>query len=122
MSPRNELRQWEVVLVEFPFVDLVGRKLRPALIVSNDELNGVSNAVIALQITSNLRSGFAEYNVLITDRDVARYSGTRPIKPSIVKPYVVFTLDKKLVRKRLGVLKEEKVAEVKEGLRRAFGL
>jgi len=116
MSLRNELRQWEVVLVEFPFVDLVGR------IVSNDGLNGVSNAVIALQMTSNLGSGFAEYNVLITDRDVARYPRTRPIKPSLVKPYVVFTLDKKFVRKRLGVLKEEKVAEVKEGLRRAFGL
>ncbi|QDA30632.1 type II toxin-antitoxin system PemK/MazF family toxin [Thermococcus indicus] len=122
MKPRGELSQWEIVLIEFPFVDLRNRKLRPALVVSNDELNRISNAVVVLQITSNLGSGFVEYNVVITDRDVVRYPGTKPIKPSVVKPYVVFALDKRLVRKRLGVLNEKKVLEVKEGLRKTFGL
>ncbi|NJE03813.1 type II toxin-antitoxin system PemK/MazF family toxin [Thermococcus sp. MV11] len=107
---------------DFPFVDLTSRKLRPALVASNKELNRISNAIVVLQITSNLNSGFAEYNVGITDRDVIRYAGTRPLRPSLIKPYVVFTLEKSLIRKRIGVLREEKIREVKEGLKRVFGL
>ncbi|WP_297470562.1 type II toxin-antitoxin system PemK/MazF family toxin [Thermococcus sp.] len=123
MNPRGELSQWEIVLVEFPFVELTGRKLRPALVVSNNELNRISNAVVVLQITSNLKGGFAQYNVDITDRDVIRYTGTRPLRPSLIKPYVVFTLEKSLIRKRIGVLREEKIREeVKEGLKRVFSL
>ena len=122
MNPRGELSQWEIVLVEFPFVELTGRKLRPALVVSNNELNRISNAVVVLQITSNLKGGFAQYNVDITDRDVIRYTGTRPLRPSPIKPYVVFTLEKSLIRKRIGVLREEKIREVKEGLKRVFSL
>jgi len=122
MNPRGELSQWEIVLVDFPFFDLTSRKLRPVLVVSNKELNRISNAVVVLQITSNLKSGFAEYNIGITDGDVIRYAGTRPLRPSVVKPYVVFTLEKSLIRKRIGVLREEKIQEVKEGLERVFGL
>ncbi|AFL95010.1 hypothetical protein CL1_0805 [Thermococcus cleftensis] len=122
MNPKGELSQWEIVLVDFPFVDLTSRKLRPALVASNKELNRISNAIVVLQITSNLNSGFAEYNVGITDRDVIRYAGTRPLRPSLIKPYVVFTLEKSLIRKRIGVLREEKIQEVKEGLKRVFGL
>lgn len=58
MIPPGELPQWKIVLLGFPFVDLTNRKLRPVLIVSNDEINRTSNAVVALQITSNLGSGF----------------------------------------------------------------
>ena len=122
MNPRGELSQWEIVLVDFPFVDLRSRKLRPVLVVSNKELNRISNAVVVLQITSNLKSGFAEYNIGITDGDVIRYAGTRPLRPSVVKPYIVFTLEKSLIRKRIGVLREEKIQKVKEGLERVFGL
>ncbi|WP_068322109.1 type II toxin-antitoxin system PemK/MazF family toxin [Pyrococcus kukulkanii] len=85
MNQRNELLQWEIVLLDFPFVDLIGKKLRPALIASNNNLNKISNAVIALQITSNIRSGFMEYNIKITDNDVMRYPGTKPLRPSLIK-------------------------------------
>ncbi|RLF85824.1 hypothetical protein DRN48_02125 [Thermococci archaeon] len=38
-------------MVEFPFVDLVQEKLRPALIIPNDSLNKISNSVVVVQIT-----------------------------------------------------------------------
>ncbi|CUX77518.1 type II toxin-antitoxin system PemK/MazF family toxin [Thermococcus chitonophagus] len=125
MNQRNELLQWGIVLLDFPFVDLIGKKLRPALIASNNNLNKISNAVIALQITSNIRSGFMKYNIKITDNDVIRYPGTKPLRPSLIKPYVIFTIEKSLIRrirKRIGILKREKVIEVKESLGRIFDL
>ncbi|MFA4700324.1 type II toxin-antitoxin system PemK/MazF family toxin [Pyrococcus kukulkanii] len=63
-----------------------------------------------------------EYNIKITDNDVIRYPGTKPLRPSLIKPYVIFTIEKSLIRKRIGILKREKVIEVKESLRRIFEL
>ncbi|WP_240912186.1 type II toxin-antitoxin system PemK/MazF family toxin [Thermococcus sp. M39] len=121
-KPHGDLKQWEIIMVEFPFIDLVQKKLRPALIISNDALNKISNSVIVVQITSNLFSGFKEYNVFLSDSDVIRYKGTLPMYQSIIKPYVIFTIDKHLVRKRIGLLKPEKIKEVKESIKRIFSI
>lgn len=120
IKPKGDLQQWEIILLEFPFTDLRKKKLRPVLIVSNNILNKISNSVVAVQITSNLSSGFKEYNVLLSDSDVNRYEGTQPLYPSLIKPYVIFTTEKQLVRKRIGLLKPHKIKEVKESLKRVF--
>jgi len=38
-------QQWEIVMMEFSFVELVQKKLRPALIIFNDVPNKISNSV-----------------------------------------------------------------------------
>jgi len=54
-----------------------------------------------VQITSNLFSGFREYNIPLSDSDVIRYEGTLPMYQSIMKPYIIFTVDKRLIRRRI---------------------
>ncbi|MCW3125400.1 MAG: MazF family transcriptional regulator [Bacteroidetes bacterium] len=44
-------KQGDIVLAQFPFTDLVGSKLRPALIISCDKLNATGD-YICMQITS----------------------------------------------------------------------
>lgn len=78
--------QGEIVLLPFPSDDLTKAKTRPALIISSNEFNRISRTVIAVEITSNLKSGFQEYNVRIKDKDIKRYPGTKPIIPSLIKP------------------------------------
>ncbi|MGC9104786.1 MAG: type II toxin-antitoxin system PemK/MazF family toxin [Candidatus Methanodesulfokora sp.] len=121
-KPHGGLRQWEIIMVEFPFVDLVQKKFRPALIISNDALNKMSNSVVVVQITSNLSSGFREYNISLSDSDVIRYGETPPMYQSIIKPYIIFTVDKRLIRRRIGLLKPEKIKEVKESMKRIFSI
>ncbi|WP_457753709.1 type II toxin-antitoxin system PemK/MazF family toxin [Thermococcus sp.] len=122
IKPKGDLQQWEIILLEFPFTNLRKKKLRPVLIVSNNVLNKISNSIVAVQITSNLSSGFKEYNVLLSDSDVNRYAGTQPMYPSMIKPYVIFTIEKQLVKKRIGILKPHKIKEVKEGLKKVFSV
>ena len=122
LKPHGGLKQWEIIMVEFPFVDLVQKKLRPALIISNDAFNKISNSVVVVQITSNLFSGFREYNIPLSDSDVIRYEGTLPMYQSIIKPYIIFTVDKRLIRRRIGLLKPEKIKEVKESMKRIFSI
>ncbi len=51
--PRNSssFRQGEILLLELPFTDYLGKKLRPVLVASSNELNGISNDLIVLKIT-----------------------------------------------------------------------
>jgi len=52
--------QGDIVLVPFPFTNLEGSKVRPAIIVSNHHLNSNSNDVILVQCTTseNIRNNF----------------------------------------------------------------
>jgi len=115
-----DFKQGEIVLLPFPFDDLSGAKKRPVLIISSDYFNRISRTIIVVEITSNLRSGFQELNVKIEDKDVNRYPNTKPLIPSIIKPYVIFSVNKKLVQKRIGILREEKIKEVFSVLEKIF--
>jgi mRNA interferase MazF len=121
-TERRPLKRGEVILLPFPFNDLQNVKTRPALVLSSESFNRKSNSIIVAQITSNLKSGFKGLNVLIVDEDLDRYSGTRPIIPSIVKPYMVFSVNKRMAIKRIGLLRREKLAEVYKSLMKVFNL
>ncbi|MDG7047163.1 MAG: type II toxin-antitoxin system PemK/MazF family toxin, partial [Nitrososphaerota archaeon] len=59
------LSQRDIVLLSFPFFDLKGSRVRPAIVMSNDGYNRSSEDFIAVPITSNLK--FRDYAVLITN-------------------------------------------------------
>jgi mRNA interferase MazF len=92
-------RQREIVLIPFPYSDLSGSKLRPALIVSNDILNKTDDRLCCL-ITSNppkeglliLKNSFDE--------------GKLPFK-SWVKPQRLFTIHKRIIKKRICTVRKE---------------
>lgn len=67
-----------------------------------------------------MKSGFKEFNVLIVDEDFDRYLGIRLIIFSIVKFYVIFLVNKRMVIKRIGFLWEEKLVEVYESFMKVF--
>jgi len=113
-------KQGEIVLLPFPFDDLTKAKTRPALIVSSNRFNRTSKTVIVVEITSNLKSGFQELNILIEDKDIKCYSGAKPIIPSIIKPYVIFSINKTLIMKRIGILEDKKLKEVLDKLKKVF--
>ncbi|HIH09413.1 MAG TPA: type II toxin-antitoxin system PemK/MazF family toxin [Candidatus Diapherotrites archaeon] len=100
-------KQAEMVLIPFPFSDLSSSKKRPALIISSDTFNNSSQDIICCLVTTNPKSD--EYTVSISEADVE--SGKLHFD-STIKPYRLFTIDKKLVMKSLCVLKAGKLGEV----------
>jgi mRNA interferase MazF len=82
--------------------------LRPVLVISHDVLNRRSGTVIALAITSQAqRAGYPLTHKL--------HSGGLP-KDSWVKMTQVRTLSTERLRARIGVVADEELAEVVEGL------
>lgn len=95
----------EVVVVPFPFSDLVQTKRRPALIIA--KLTG--DDLILCQITSNIIKD--EYAISI-DEDDFEAGGVR--KPSNIRPNCIFTTDSNIILYRIGTLKKEKINQVIE--------
>ena len=50
------MKQRAIVLVPFPFSDQRGFKIRPALVVSNDEFNKSSEDLIVCSLTTNRKN------------------------------------------------------------------
>lgn len=88
----------DVVLVPFPFTDQSSTKQRPAVVISSAAYHTAKADLILMAVTSQLHQQSSSLEAIISDWKAAGL-----LKPSVLKP-VVFTLEKKLVIKKLGSL------------------
>ncbi len=114
MSGMN-YNQSDIILLRFPFSDLSSSKQRPALILSSNSFNESHDDIICCLITTNLEKD--PLCVFVEQKDLSNGSLE---KPSKIKPYRLFSAEKKIVRKKVGTLKPEKFNETMKQLRKAF--
>lgn len=91
-----DLAQGDLVLVPFPFTDLSSKKTRPALVLSAGPFHG-GRDVIVCAVTSNLHN--SDHSVLVEQKDMV--DGTLRAT-SRIKASKVATLDRSIVRRRVG--------------------
>ncbi|MBI3842937.1 MAG: type II toxin-antitoxin system PemK/MazF family toxin [Thaumarchaeota archaeon] len=101
--------QRDIVLLSFPFSDLKSSKVRPALVLSNNEYNRKFEDFIAVPLTTNLKS--RDYSVLVSNRDLE--SG-RLIVDSNIKVDRIFSVSKKLVRMNIGRINRDIHSRIKK--------
>jgi mRNA interferase MazF len=108
--------QRDIVLLRFPFSELRGSKVRPALVISNNPYNSKSEDFIAVAITSNLK--IRGYSIFLTNEDLERGN---LIVSSKIKPDKIFSANKKLVRMNIGKVKnaihEKTISSISEIIR-----
>lgn len=98
VSHMTSYRAFDIVAVPFPFVDSRKAKKRPALVISCDKsFNKKSGHVVLLMITSSLNSRWP-LDIEITD---LLLTGLK--KPSMIR-MKTFTLDQKIIDRKIGVL------------------
>jgi mRNA interferase MazF len=107
----GELAVNDVVLVMFPFSNLKGQKLRPALVVANAEFDDL----ILCQITSKRYS--SEIAVELNSHDFI--AGTLPIS-SYIRPDKLFTADRAIISRKAGTVSDEKAKKVVKIIRSLF--
>lgn len=91
--------QKDIVLIPFPYSDLIGSKKRPALIISNEKINKTEDRICCL-VTSNIH----EKDIEIKNSDFK--NGRLPFKSS-VRPHRIFTIDKKIIIKKFCVINDK---------------
>jgi len=101
------IKQGEVVLFEFPYSDLSVLKKRPALVISSDDFNAVSDDVITVAITTQKK--LERSQIAIDQIDIDR---GELMKKSYVKCGSIITIKKTIILKRVAYLKQKKLEEV----------
>ncbi|CAN7287279.1 type II toxin-antitoxin system PemK/MazF family toxin [Rossellomorea sp. LjRoot5] len=61
-------KQGDIVLLPIPFSDLTNRKQRPVLVISSDRYNKITDDIVVMAVTSQLRN--FDYSVIIESKDL----------------------------------------------------
>lgn len=98
-------KQGDIILVQFPFTDLSGSKLRPALVISNDKLNA-SGDFVCLQITSKTFNDGCFF--VLNDQNVSI-----PLKlNSGIRLQKIFTVNSSIVKQKISAVSPAALTEI----------
>jgi mRNA interferase MazF len=117
MTLGRRLSRGDVVLVDYPFTDLLSNKIRPALVagrVSGDDL-------ILAFITGQISTQYPESDCLLEPAD-PEFAGTGLKTASVIRLSKLATLHRRLVRRRLGRVGPQTEQRIAAALRRVFEL
>ncbi|MCI0694682.1 type II toxin-antitoxin system PemK/MazF family toxin [candidate division KSB1 bacterium] len=105
----------DVIFVEIAFSGAVGRKRRPAVVISSDAFNTAGIKLIVAAITSNVSPPFRPGDTLLKDWNAAGL-----LKPSAVRG-VLATVDKADVVRKLGKLSTGDFTMVEQSIANVLG-
>ncbi len=109
-------KPFEVVVVPFPFTDRKSEKRRPALILSDDiKFNTLSGHAVLAMITSQKNP---DWSLDTTITNIRRTGLTAPSKVRMK----LFTLDSRLIVKKIGTLTNRDKKAVVKALQRLLGI
>lgn len=108
-------KRGDVILVDIPFSGSVGRKRRPAVILSTASYNSVGIKLIVAALTSNVAPPFRPGDGLLRDWRTAGL-----LKPSSARD-VLATVDRAEVVRKLGAMSEGDFANVEHAIADILG-
>ena len=105
--------QSSIILVPFPFSDITGMKVRPAIIISNQEFNRHEDVIICA-LTSSIKE--RPYSLIVTEKDTLN----KNLKDkSQIGVDTITRIKKSLIIKEIDILTEtsfQKVLKILHGL------
>jgi mRNA interferase MazF len=101
----------DIVIIPVPFTDNNGYKLRPAVIISDDQVH-LTGDVMIVQITSKLKQD-NHLSIPITRNDVTE---ALPVK-SYIRAHKIFVLEQRLIKGKVSSLKMNKYKELVQKIR-----
>ena len=117
MSTGSTVLRGDLILVHFPFTDLSGQKLRPALIVGHS----AGDDLIVAFITSHTGTAMTSAEHLLGSADT-EFRSTGLKASSVVRLNKIATLHRMLIRRRIGRIGPRTARAVAGCLRYVFEL
>ncbi len=105
----------DIVLVPFPFTDQSAAKKRPAVVISSAAYQRERPDLIIMAVTSQVRTALTVGEIIVSD-----WQGAGLLKPSAIKP-VIATIEKPLVIKTLGRLKDDDQVALRSAIGKIVG-
>jgi mRNA interferase MazF len=114
-------RRGDIVVVSFPFSSGAGAKSRPALVVQCDANNGrLKNVIVAAITTTTHRSGEPTQLLIEVATPEGQQSGL--LHDSVVTCENLATIEQRLIRRKLGSLSPDAMAEIDDCLKASLGI
>jgi mRNA interferase MazF len=101
------IEKGDILLVPFPFSDQSGRKVRPVIVISNNNFNKKSGDLITIGITSNMSKD--KYTLKLNNKELKE---GKLFSQCCIKVENILRLDKYLIIKKIGKVKKEKIKEI----------
>ena len=111
-------KRGDIVIVPFPFTDFSTLKQRPALVISSNAFNRSREDVILVALTSQTDSATKGGNYHIKG---AEQKSSGLLKEGVVLVGKIVTIDQRLIRSTLGILKPKTLAEVSKRISKIIG-
>jgi mRNA interferase MazF len=105
------MKKGTVILIPFPFTDLKGSKIRPAVVLNNNGLD-----VTICFVTSELKwKTEFDISVLPSEKNGLKV-------PSLIRTSKIATIDSTLILGELGELSNVEIVELNKGIKKLFQL
>lgn len=101
------MKQRSIVLVPFPYSDQLGVKIRPALVISNDEFNNSSEDLIVCAVTTNLK--LSKYSLILDEKD---FEQGILYQISAIKTETLFKVKKSLIIETIALINKATFSKV----------
>src|SRR3989344_5167019 len=101
------IEQRDLVLVPFPFSDQSGRKVRPVIVISNEQFNKNSEDLLVMGVTSHMFKDVYTTSLNNDDLDEGKL-----LTKCCVKVENILKIDKDLIIKKIGKIKKNKLKKV----------
>jgi len=115
------IQRGDIVLIDFPFTDTAASKIRPALVIQNDEDNSRLLKTIVALLTGNLKRA-SEPTHLLIDPNSTEGVGSGLHGVSLVSCINLYTVEIASILRSLGHLSEQTMSRVDSCLRAALEL
>jgi len=115
------VKRGSVVLIRYPFTDLTGAKVRPALVVTPDHLLPRLEDVLCLFISSAMPDDLLPTDFVL-EPGHSSFPATGLTRRSVLRMHKLALLHKVLVLRVLGEGDQSLIYEVDQRLRLALGL
>lgn len=112
---KMKFKQKELVLLPYPFTDQEGSKVRPAIIISNDEFNKKCQDCVMIPLTTVIKD--EPYSIIIDQEDL---SSGKLLKPSRIRIDKIFTINKNLIMMQIGKMSEKTFLNIKSEVSKVF--
>lgn len=103
-----------IILIPFPFTDLSGAKVRPALVISSISRG---DDMVVIFISSKKEKIISSSDIVVSPTKGNGIKGT-----SVICCGKIATLEKKMALGELGVLEKEAMKKVDSSLKKVLGL
>ena len=108
-------KQGDIIIIPILFTDLTSTKKRPAIVISRNEYNNITDDIIVMAITSNI--SMKEYCINLNSKDLI--SGFL-LADSQIRADKIYSISKTIVIKKLGSVKNYIIDSIKNCITNLF--